>query len=163
MEKLICPACGRELTEINFNGLVTDICQNGCAGIWFDKKELDKVDEKHEREGLILLSVKKDPSVQVNHQEERFCPRCKDVKMRKHFWSVKAQVEIDECDKCKGIWLDDGELEKIRSLYENQAEKDADAAKHFRQLSYELFNKEDKVRKQNAPWYDKLASAIFGI
>jgi len=32
--------------------------------------------------------------------------------MRRYFSPLKA-VEIDECPSCAGIWLDNGELEKI--------------------------------------------------
>lgn len=83
--------------------------------------------------------------------------------MRKHFWCVKGEVELDECDTCGGIWLDDKELEKIRSLYENSAEKMADAEKYFKKLSVCLWEDMEKEKRNNAPWYDKLAYAIFGI
>lgn len=38
------------------------------------------------------------------------CPVCKDVTL---LMSEKKGVEIDYCPKCRGIWLDRGELEKI--------------------------------------------------
>ena len=163
MEKLICPACEHELTEITFNGLTVDICQNGCGGIWFYRKELENVDEKHEQDGLILFGIEKNPAIQLDQKKIRFCPRCKDVKLRKHFWSVKAQVEIDECDKCNGLWLDDGELEKIRNLYENEAEKIADQSKYFKQLSYDLIDQTQEIQREQSAWYDKLAYTIFGV
>ena len=39
------------------------------------------------------------------------CPVCKDVTL---LMSEKNGVEIDYCPECRGIWLDRGELDKIR-------------------------------------------------
>ena len=44
------------------------------------------------------------------HGEELLmCPRCK-VKMRK---IKKGEVIIDVCRSCKGMWLDDKEIDKL--------------------------------------------------
>ena len=37
------------------------------------------------------------------------CPRCK-IKMRK---IKKHEVIIDVCKKCKGMWVDDKEIDKL--------------------------------------------------
>ncbi len=161
---LTCPACGNTLTEEDICGLKVDICRGGCAGLWFDRGELEKVDESCERTGIVLLSTEKNPNIKVDYEKTRVCPTCQpEVKMRKHFWSVKAQVELDECDKCGGIWLDEGELKKIRSLYSSEAEKIADAREYFRKFSQELIDRAEKERQEKAPWYEKLVYAIFGM
>ena len=41
------------------------------------------------------------------------CPVCKDVTL---LMSERRGVEIDYCPECRGIWLDRGELEKIKKL-----------------------------------------------
>jgi Zn-finger nucleic acid-binding protein len=41
---------------------------------------------------------------------EKQCPCCKDVKLRR---AIRRGVEIDYCPDCNGIWLDNGELNKI--------------------------------------------------
>jgi Zn-finger nucleic acid-binding protein len=47
------------------------------------------------------------------HGEELLmCPRCK-INMRK---IKKKNVIIDVCKKCKGLWLDDQEIEKLVSI-----------------------------------------------
>ena len=38
------------------------------------------------------------------------CPVCKDVDL---VMSERQGVEIDYCPKCRGVWLDRGELDKI--------------------------------------------------
>ena len=37
------------------------------------------------------------------------CPRCSEELVQKH----RSGVEVDYCPRCKGLWLDRGELEKI--------------------------------------------------
>ena len=123
-----CPACDRELEEMAAGGVVVDVCDGGCGGIWFDHFELRKFDESHESEGEALLDVKRDPEVVVDHSLRRGCPNCPGVVMMRHSFSPGDNVEIDECPKCGGIWLDAGELAAIRNQFENEEER-AKAAK----------------------------------
>lgn len=47
------------------------------------------------------------------HGEKLFtCPRCK-IKMKK---LKKRNIIIDVCAKCKGMWLDAGEMEKLAAI-----------------------------------------------
>ena len=109
-----CPACFNELTETKFGGVSVDVCKGGCGGIWFDAFELQKVDEQEEISDEWLLDIERDPSVQVDLSLKRVCPRCNDIKLKRHFFSAKREIEVDECPGCGGYWLDAGELEKIR-------------------------------------------------
>ncbi|HMP83884.1 MAG TPA: zf-TFIIB domain-containing protein [Verrucomicrobiota bacterium] len=109
-----CPACDHELTEMKFGGVTVDACNGGCAGIWFDAFELQKVDEHKEVPGEHLLRIQRDPALKVDLSRRRECPRCDGVKLKRHFFSAKKRVEVDQCPSCGGYWLDDGELEKIR-------------------------------------------------
>lgn len=47
-------------------------------------------------------------------EEYLLCPRCK-IDMKK---LVKKDVVIDICKKCKGMWVDAGELEKLAKISE---------------------------------------------
>ncbi|MEO0041869.1 MAG: hypothetical protein RL329_1317 [Bacteroidota bacterium] len=49
-----------------------------------------------------------------------YCPVCKDTHL---VMADRQGVEIDYCPKCRGVWLDRGELDKIieRSLSEKAA------------------------------------------
>ena len=40
----------------------------------------------------------------------KHCPCCPNVELRR---AVRRGVEIDYCPECNGIWLDNGELNKI--------------------------------------------------
>jgi len=96
-------------------GVAVDACHGGCGGIWFDAFELQRVDEPHEVPCEYLLHLQRDPNVQVDASRKRACPRCAGVKLQRHFYSARKQVEVDHCPNCGGYWLDAGELEKIRA------------------------------------------------
>jgi len=109
-----CPACFNELTQLLVGSLTTDACQDGCGGIWFDAFELQKVDEQHEP-GDPLMHIRRDESIRVESTRKRECPRCAGVKLHRHFFSARRQVQVDECPNCGGYWLDAGELAQIRA------------------------------------------------
>jgi len=45
------------------------------------------------------------------------CPVCANVELR---MSERQGVEIDYCPKCRGVWLDRGELDKLIELSVSQ-------------------------------------------
>jgi hypothetical protein len=133
-----CPACRNYLEQIVVEDITLDVCEGGCGGIWFDNYELKKFDEPHEPAGE-ALNIKRDDNLPVDHSPQRPCPKCDGVIMMRHFFSVKYDVEVDECGQCGGIWLDYGELEKIRGLFETEADRIQAAGDHFEELFAEVF------------------------
>ena len=126
-----CPACDNQLEQRIVGDVAVDVCNNGCAGIWFDNFELQKFDEKHEAAGESLLQIERNPEISVDHSQKRHCPKCETQKMLKHFMSVKREVEVDECPKCGGFWLDAGELGQIRDQFETQTDREQAAHAYF--------------------------------
>lgn len=110
-----CPACFNSLAEIQVGSLRVDVCHGGCGGVWFDAFELQRVDEEQEAAGEPLLAIQRDPHVVVDAARKRECPRCPGVKLRRHFFSAKRRIEVDECPNCGGYWLDAGELAQVRA------------------------------------------------
>lgn len=49
---------------------------------------------------------------------EKNCPTCKTAMTQKSY----EEVSIDQCPSCKGVWLDAGELEKIKEKIEEEIE-----------------------------------------
>jgi len=105
-----CPACKEPLREKGAGGMTLDVCYGGCGGIWFDATELDRIDA---RAATTLHTIWQVQVGTVNLTEQRLCPRCpKQVLDRKWFSDLK-KVEIDQCPRCGGIWLDAGEFSRI--------------------------------------------------
>lgn len=149
-----CPACSSgTLKPVTTGDVELDVCENGCGGIWFDNLELKKLDEPHEHVGEHLLEIPINPSVRVDHERKRECPKCDDAKMFRMFFSAKRDVEVDNCRVCGGFWLDPGELQMIRGAFETTEKKQA----HAKEVYDEMFGPELKAMKAESE--EKLAAA----
>ena len=129
-----CPACDRKLEQVTVSDVTVDVCRRGCEGIWFDRFELQKFDEPHEEAGQQLLNTRTDSSIKIDRTKRLHCPKCEDAVMMRHFFSVKKDVEVDECPACAGIWLDVGELRQVRSLFATEAARKEAAARYFQEV-----------------------------
>ena len=147
-----CPACGKQMTEINIDGVCVDVCRRGCGGVWFDRFELQKMDEAHEQVGERLLDIEVHEALQVDHSRKRKCPKCADLVLMRHFFTPKREIEVDECPGCAGIWIDRGELQKIRDQFETEEDRD----KATRQYLEEEFSDEfEEIRQESEERLDK--------
>ena len=129
-----CPACENTLQQMTVGDVTVDVCKNGCGGIWFDNFELKKFDEPHESLGEALLDIERDETITIDHSKRLKCPKCDDIVMMRHFFSVKKQVEVDECPGCAGFWLDAGELRTMRSLFNTEQEREQAAEQYFSEI-----------------------------
>lgn len=105
-----CPACKNPLHEKGAGGVTLDVCYGGCGGIWFDAKELESVNA---RAATTLHTIWNVPVANVKLTEPRLCPRCPEQVLDCKWFSDLKKVEIDQCAKCGGIWLDAGEFTRI--------------------------------------------------
>ena len=122
------------LQEITVGDVQVDVCKGGCGGIWFDQFEFKKFDEPHESAGEALLDIERDESLTIDRSKKLKCPKCDDMIMMRHFFSVKKSVELDECPACAGFWLDAGELGKIRSMFSTEEERHKAADEYFNEV-----------------------------
>jgi uncharacterized protein len=105
-----CPACKEPLREKGAGGMTLDICYGGCGGIWFDATELQRLDA---RAAATLHTVWQVPPGTLRLTDSRICPRCPDQVLERKWFSDLKKVEIDQCPRCNGIWLDAGEFSRI--------------------------------------------------
>ena len=126
-----CPACGNVLTLTVAGDITVNACERGCGGVWFDRGEIDKIDEPHEAAGEAILNLKRDDTVHVDVSGKRMCPKCETIPMMQHFFSVKRKVALEECPACGGFWLDAGELAVMRRLFNSEEERAKAAEEYF--------------------------------
>ena len=129
-----CPACENTLQELTVGDVTVDVCDGGCGGIWFDAFELEKFDEPHEENGEKLLNIARNENVKVDPEKRFNCPKCDNIVMMRHFFSVKKGVEVDECPNCAGFWLDAGELREIRNLFDTEQQRHQAASEYFKDV-----------------------------
>ncbi|MCK4303885.1 MAG: zf-TFIIB domain-containing protein [Candidatus Eisenbacteria sp.] len=157
---MTCPACGNQLKQMTVGDIVVDVCDGGCGGIWFDHLELLKVDEPHETAGMSLLDLKRAKGVEIDKKAPRKCPRCTDIVMFRHFHSVKHQIQVDECPKCGGFWLDVGELAIIRSQYRSDEDRQKAAHAYLDDLFGDEFAKMRTQSKESQERAHRIARAF---
>jgi hypothetical protein len=148
-----CPACHHQLDPKEAGGVTVYVCDHGCGGIWFTWMELQRFDEPKEAAGEALLDISRVPGVTID-PGPLHCPQCTDkIQLKRHFFSVKRDVTVDECPECGGYWLDPGELRTIRTDFSSDEERQAAAAAYFD----EVFG--DKLKAEHAKSEEHLERA----
>jgi Zn-finger nucleic acid-binding protein len=118
-----CPRTGTPLKEVEIGGVKVDLSE-GCGGVWFDSRELAKFDEAHETAGdELAVLMEQYRNADVDHTARIRSPRHPEVVMMRRFYSPARNIEIDECPKSGGIWLDPGELSRLRELFPSDADR----------------------------------------
>jgi len=105
-----CPRCKQALDVHNAGGEEYDLCPR-CGGLWLDRGEFRLLTREYDVykgsfKGEYLREPLKDPVEYIS------CVRCGKLMNRKNFGKISGVI-IDECGK-HGVWLDAGEIEKIR-------------------------------------------------
>lgn len=116
-----CPKCeASELEKQRFlydESVELDVCPS-CKGMWFDKGELDRLDES------VTLSVEDEAFEEVD-LPPRTCPSC-GGELRSYNHEAMRALVVEICDSCEGFWLDEHELEDIREMTLKLESEDAD-------------------------------------
>lgn len=131
-DEIRCPACNTLMKKIfvSDRNKYVDICVDGCGGILFDNRELQLFDEQAEDVSEIEKELEGKTFLKPDDTIQRTCPVC-NAKMIKNYSSIKKEVMIDECYTCGAKFLDNAELEKIRSEYATDAQRTEDVMRHL--------------------------------
>ena len=110
-----CPHDGAELQAVDVGGVELDKCHQ-CDGLWLDYGELKAI--RNMDLGEIEEELEKtygNPEVKEGSTEGYMrCPRCGvEGRLMRHHVSFMKPVEVDRCQQCHGMWLDDTELDKL--------------------------------------------------
>lgn len=125
----MCPRCALPLHEVVYENIYLDHCSK-CGGYWCDRDELAQVIFVR----LEKLSFDDYPEVYAKNSGKKIskpeelvgdlpCVLC-GSRMDRTNYSYSSGIIIDNCSKGHGIWLDNGELEKIQLFSEQSDEVD---------------------------------------
>ena len=136
-----CPKCRNEIHEMRIEGVDLDFCSS-CKGIWFDKDEM-----------AFMLELPDDmPQIEEVKKEARKtnfeCPRCGN-KLEEMKFIEARDLLLDRCPKCKGIWLDKGELPKVEDIAATIGDPKSKimmACKYFKENGYQILQVRHKSR-----------------
>lgn len=108
------------------------VCEGGCGGLWFGRYELMKLDNQSHGTGERLLQVPRAEGVRFFRDVEAICPHCKTSLLLRHFFSRERDVEVCQCAKCGGFWIDAGELAGIvKATFETEEKQNQAVAVYF--------------------------------
>lgn len=119
-----CPRCQRDLKESDFGQygfVIVDVCQQ-CQGAWFDKGELDRIDDS------VWTNVEEidlNKAAPIHHNIK--CPKCH-ANLVPVSPKDAEELIVDRCTSCQGFWLDKGELDQLREV---TIKLDSDRAKEM--------------------------------
>jgi Zn-finger nucleic acid-binding protein len=151
---LNCPKCVGKLEEKIIENLKVDVCWV-CEGIWFDKGELEKVlrSDSKDFDNIDLDRDFLDGNESIGVADELNlrtgpCPRCSKP-MEQRAYENNNKVMIDVCPDGCGIWLDSGEIHKLRDRREVEAHNKRQAKKNmlnelFQSIHRKLFKKNNR-------------------
>lgn len=139
---ITCPKCHNEMVVKIVNDTEIDYCENGCKGVWFDRGEIKKIREElkvnKEFKAMIGQYKKKLPQ-EIKKEASLMCPHCNE-KLSKVNKPKDTDIYVDICQKCKGFWLDNGELNTLMHYFNTHKNADYDFAEFvFDVFIFELF------------------------
>ena len=101
---LNCPTCAIALIQRPIRGETVDRC-NTCNGTWYDSTELSSI-----LRGTTALESSASQS--VSSPETINCPKC-EIKISSTVYAHDSGIPILKCSRCSGVWLVNGQLERI--------------------------------------------------
>ena len=135
-----CPNCKQEtLEKITFYKNQVERCSQ-CNGIWFDQGELRRSkDEEDQFLKWLDVDLWKDGGKFRVSNSSKICPVCKVNLYEVNYGD--SDIGVDICNKCKGIWLDEGEFKKIISYLKNKVNTQdlSEYLKHTLEEAKEIF------------------------
>lgn len=105
MKSLLCPNCRLEMEAIAQFGVELDQCGH-CNGVWLDEGEWTQMTRGRGKDAVVFEVVNCRP------RPEYRCPRCKS-EMEEGHHEAHADFAIDQCPRCRGRFLDRGELFRL--------------------------------------------------
>ncbi len=106
---MICPSCKNQLTLFTLGGVCTHVCEDGCGGFWLQRHQINKISGPPGG-GKKLLQVPPAAGIRIFRDVEHPCPHCKTTLLFKHFSNRELDIQVDQCAKCSGFWIESGKL-----------------------------------------------------
>jgi Zn-finger nucleic acid-binding protein len=103
---ITCVRCNSVLDKATIAGMEVDLCPS-CGGLWLDRGELERLN-RVPRDAVEQLRFALTGGEQAGvSPTQTACPACPGALQQ-----VKlGRVLIDYCEKCRGVFLDKGELD----------------------------------------------------
>ncbi len=164
-EIIKCPACGNEMTKIFIQGkcINIDICDKGCGGIFFDNTEIQEFSGENDDISEIMQVISNKNFMPADENKTRICPSCKTPMVKTNVFGV----QIDTCYKCGGIFLDNGEFQRVRTSFKKRKKVQPVVLDPNNDFTIQDFYKdaqnEERRQRQNLRCGAKMLGLIFRL
>lgn len=128
-------------------------CEGGCGGYWIPRATQKQLPDCAPGAGAKLLSIPRAEGVRTFRDVQHICPDCGNTMLYRHCFSRKLDLEIDQCAKCAGFWVDVGRLADILTGDSPEETRQRQAEDYFGVLI------RDKVGSMNLVNQDMLEAA----
>ena len=165
-----CLRCQAPLRPIEYEGIRIDSCDD-CGGTWLDAGEFKQIIRAREvrfdpDERRAVARAAKITGIELHKVDRTFtCPSCGKRTAPVHYGGDSGII-IDRCAACHGIWLDQGELEKIQQLVEGWEDNlPEELAKHgakLRQVALDA-GADDGVKVSRFGFVNTIINGIIDI
>ena len=165
-----CLTCHVPLRAIEYEGIQIDSCDD-CGGTWLDAGEFEKIIRAREArfdpdERRAVARAAKITGIRLHKVDREFtCPTCGKRTAPVHYGGDSGII-IDRCPACRGIWLDQGELEKIQQLVEGWEDNlPEELAKHgakLRQIALDAAD-DDAVKVSRFGFVNAIINGILDV
>jgi uncharacterized protein len=113
-----CLRCKTVEMEIQVVGEASDIVEvdvcPSCGGSWLDPSEMKKLDDNF---FVDMEDIEYEAVAPTADDAALSCPRCADAPtLTKCHPQGHPDLVLDNCSKCKGFWLDKGEMQKVHDV-----------------------------------------------
>src|SRR3989304_1595600 len=108
-----CPQCGSGLVSVQFQTISVDKCPV-CRGVWFDSGELSLLVQEMKKGELRV----EEPGPRAERSGPNLCPRCSE-RLLTFDYQYNANIPLNRCPACKGIWVPFHRFGAIKKLYES--------------------------------------------
>jgi len=110
-----------------FSSVTLDTCKQ-CGGIWFDEGELRQIQQLGpDRLPLLDSQVSAYQLERLNSPGGKQCPICQDL-LSSYRYQYSSDIHLNGCDRCGGVWVDEGELKAIAEFMRQDASSVSNAA-----------------------------------
>ncbi len=161
---MICPNCKSNLKKVKILSvnkgffIQLDQCPK-CGGIWCDRYEAYQIPNKEAKkiDNLDINLVQKDTII----KKELACPKDNLILKQIKGPVIPEFLNINRCNKCQGIWFNQGELKKYRQHFTNKdwAQKEKKKWKDIKDDSGLIIN---SLGKQMIPFPISSGAGLFG-
>lgn len=127
-----------------------DLCRP-CEGVWFDRDELPRAlkdgAQAVRSTGLAPVWEGVERKGEKAGEEALPCPRCAGP-LQRYRYAVTSPILVDGCKKDCGVWVDDGEIQKIYGYWLQMQEPASPQEKALSAAKLKVLQEESRGRHE---------------